>query len=524
MADLLKMVWPLRSTGRPSHHPILAVCAVLLGPFMVGFHSRMFGIGLVDLRGAFGLGVDEGAWLSTLATAPQILCAPAVAWLVAAFGIRRVMVVPALIYALLSLVIPFARDFTTLAVLHMIHGTLLGIFVPATLMIVFRNLPMKWWISGIAVYTFRSAFTVNSGTALLDFYVQHVGWQFLYWQDVVLAPVLAILAYNGAPAEKINTDLVQRADWGGMLFLGTGLAFLFVAVDQGNRLDWFANGLILSFFLGGVALILAFFINETLVEHPWASIGAISARNTVLLLSIALLYMMSSLSNSSLVPNYLTTVAGLRPEQIGATLVTWVCGPLIIMAPIAVWAMHRIDGRYLLLIGLSCFGAASLIGLGLSPDWNGDSFRAMCVLQGAGHILSFLPVVVLSVANGDPKNALAVGAYSQVLRLLGAQTATALMTTFLRKGEQAHSYLTGLALERGSETSTAAIAALTRRVAGANQALAQSRATALLAQEVQKQAYVLSYIDAYWLTFWCAIGGLIILAFVTKAPKGPLTA
>ncbi|NSZ60021.1 MFS transporter (plasmid) [Agrobacterium tumefaciens] len=524
MGEILKLVLPFRSTGRETHHPILAVCAVLLGPFMVGFHSRLFGIGLVDLRGAFGLGFDEGSWLSTLATAPQMVFAPAVAWLAAAFGIRRVMVGPALIYAVISLMIPFTRDFTTLAVLHVIHGSLLGVFVPATLMIIFRNLPMKWWITAIAIYAFRGAFTVNSGTALLDFYVQRFGWEYLYWQDVVLAPLLAFLAYKGAPRENVNMDLVRHADWGGMLFLGMGMAMLFVAVDQGNRLDWFENGIVLSTFAGGLVLIAAFFVNEMLVERPWAHLGAIGARNVVLLLSVALFYLMSSMSNSALIPNYLTAVAGLRPEQIGATLVTWVCVPLMLMTPIAVWAMHRTDGRFLLFTGLCCFAGASLIGTGLSPDWNGDSFRTMCVLQGAGHILTFLPIIVLTVANGDPKKAIAVAAYIQVIRLLGTQTAQALMTTYLRKGEQLHSYLTGLNVERGSEASVSALAALAHKMAGAGAALSQSRATAVLSQQVQKQANVLSYIDAFWLTFFCAVGGLVILAFVTKAPKGPLTA
>jgi DHA2 family multidrug resistance protein len=61
-------------------------------------------------------------------------------------------------------------------------------------------------------------------------------------------------------------------------------------------------------------------------------------------------------------------------------------------------------------------------------------------------------------------------------------------------------------------------------MSGAGQALSQSRASAVLAQQVQKQANVLSFIDAFWLTFFCAVGGLVILGFVTKAPKGPLTA
>ncbi|MBP2485602.1 DHA2 family multidrug resistance protein [Rhizobium leguminosarum] len=491
---------------------------------MVGFHSRLFGTGLVDLRGEFGLGVDEGAWLSTLATAPQIVLAPAVAWLAAAYGIRRVMVGPALLYAAVSLVIPFARGFETLALLHIVHGMLLGVFVPATLMIIFKNLPMKWWISAIAIYAFRGAFTANSGTALVDFYVQHIGWQFMYWQDVVLAPILALLAFGGAPYEPVSRDLVRQADWGGMLFLGSGMALIFVAVDQGNRLDWFANGFVIASLAGGLLLVVAFFVNELLVAHPWASIGAIGVRNVVLLLSIALLYLMSGLSNTSLIPNYLATVAGLRPEQIGQTLLYWTCIPLLVMTPIAVWALHRTDGRFLLFIGLCCFAAAALIGTGLTGDWSGDNFRTMCVLQGVGHILTFLPIIVLTVANGDPKKAIAVAAYIQVIRLLGTQTAQALMTTYLRKSEQLHSYLTGLNVERGSEASVSALSALSQKMASAGQAIAQSRGLTVLGQHVQKQANVLSFIDAFWLTFFCAVGGLVILAFVTKAPKGPLTA
>jgi DHA2 family multidrug resistance protein len=295
-------------------------------------------------------------------------------------------------------------------------------------------------------------------------------------------------------------------------------------VDQGNRLDWFANGFVIASLAGGLLLVVAFFVNELLVAHPWASIGAIGVRNVVLLLSIALLYLMSGLSNTSLIPNYLATVAGLRPEQIGQTLLYWTCIPLLVMTPIAVWALHRTDGRFLLFIGLCCFAAAALIGTGLTGDWSGDNFRTMCLLQGVGHILTFLPIIVLTVANGDPKKAIAVAAYIQVIRLLGTQTAQALMTTYLRKSEQLHSYLTGLNVERGSEASVSALSALSQKMASAGQAIAQSRGLTVLGQHVQKQANVLSFIDAFWLTFFCALGGLVILAFVTKAPKGPLTA
>jgi MFS family permease len=65
------------------------------------------------------------------------LIAPAVAWLATVFGLRRVLGIPSLVYALISLVIPFVHDYPTLIALSIVHGMLLGTFVPATLMIIF---------------------------------------------------------------------------------------------------------------------------------------------------------------------------------------------------------------------------------------------------------------------------------------------------------------------------------------------------------------------------------------------------
>src|SRR3982074_3357744 len=141
-----------RSRGGIAPQPLFAVGAVLLGSFLANFDSRLTSVGLPDLRGAFSLGFDEGAWLSTAAIGSQIFIAPAVAWLATVFGLRRILGIPSLLYALVSLVIPLVHDYNALIVLSIVHGMLLGTFVPATLMIIFRNLPIKWWLPAIAIY------------------------------------------------------------------------------------------------------------------------------------------------------------------------------------------------------------------------------------------------------------------------------------------------------------------------------------------------------------------------------------
>src|SRR6201991_2513845 len=180
------------STGGVSHRPVFAVGAVLLGSFLANFDSRLFTIALPDLKGALGFSFDEGAWLSTAATASQIMVAPAVAWLATAFGLRRVLAIPSLFYALISLLIPLVRDFHLLLVLNVIHGLLLGTFVPATLMIILRNLPTHWWLPAIAMYGVRVGFSLNAGIAAVGFYVEHPGWQWMYWQDVFIAPLMGL--------------------------------------------------------------------------------------------------------------------------------------------------------------------------------------------------------------------------------------------------------------------------------------------------------------------------------------------
>jgi len=47
------------SVGAVSHRPIFAVGAVLLGAFLANFDSRLFTIGLPDLKGALDLSCDE---------------------------------------------------------------------------------------------------------------------------------------------------------------------------------------------------------------------------------------------------------------------------------------------------------------------------------------------------------------------------------------------------------------------------------------------------------------------------------
>jgi DHA2 family multidrug resistance protein len=511
------------SRGGVAAQPLFAVAAVLLGAFLANFDSRLTTVGLPDLRGAFSLSFDEGAWLSTAGIGSQIFIAPAVAWLATVFGLRRVLAIPSLAYAVVSLIVPFVHDYPTLMALSVVHGLLLGTFVPATLMIIFRNLPMRWWLPAIALYSIRVGFALDTSSSLVGFYVEHLGWQWLYWQSVVLAPLMGLMVYLGTPSEPVNRALLREADWGGMLLLGASVSMIYAGLDQGNRLDWLGSGTVMALLVGGAVLFVGFIINESLVRQPWAHVNVLFSRNIGLALVVILLYTLTSLSNSTLVPNFLGNVGLLRPEQSGQLLLTYGALPMFVLVPISIWLLRHFDARGVVVLGFACFAAANLWGTQLTHDWAREDFIGIVLLQAVGQSLTLLPLIITALSNSDPSRATAFAAYIQIMRLGGAEIGVALMGTWLRVREQVHSFYIGQHVLNGDIDVTRTLKQLADYFAAHGTGSAQARAVGTLAGFVQREANVLAYIDGFWLCFWLAIAALGFIALITRAPPGPFT-
>lgn len=511
------------SRGGIAPQPLFAVAAVLLGSFLANFDSRLTSVGLADLRGAFSLGFDEGAWLSTASIGSQIFIAPAVAWLATVFGLRRVLGIPSLVYALVSLVIPFVHHYPTLIALSILHGMLLGTFVPATLMIVLRNLPMRWWLPAIAIYSIRVGFALDTSTSLVGFYVDHWGWQWLYWQGVMIAPLMGLMVYLGTPNEPVNRALLRDADWGGMLLLGTAVSMIYAGLDQGNRLDWLESGTVMALLLGGGVLFILFVINEMLAPQPWAHINVLFSRNVGLSLVVILLYTLTSLCNSSLVPNFLSVVGGLRPEQTGVLLFTYGALPMFVLVPIAIYLLRHFDARIVVVLGFSAFAAANLWGTQLSHDWAREDLVGIVLLTSIGQALTLFPIIITALSNSDPARATSFAAYIQIMRLGGAEIGIALMGTWLRVREQIHSNYLGTHIENGSGNVTRILQQLSNFFASHGTGTAPARAVETLSATVAREANTLAYIDGFWLCFWLAMAALGFTALITRAPPGPFT-
>jgi DHA2 family multidrug resistance protein len=95
----------------------------------------------------------------------------------------------------------------------------------------------------------------------------------------------------------------------------------------------------------------------------------------------------------------------------------------------------------------------------------------------------------------------------------------------VRVREQVYSNLTGLHFIAGSRRSDSAVATATALFAGRPIGAGDptSQGLAGISSLIRREAYVLGYIDGFWIIAWVMTAGILLLLLLRPPPPNPLT-
>ena len=222
-------------------------------------------------------------------------------------GARRVLLACASLFTLFSMLLPLAPNLPVMIVLLVLAGLTSGTFYPLTLSFVLRNLPMRYVLLGIAVYALDIIFTTNVATSLEAWYMDHLSWHWIFWNSAVLTPVMMVFIYFGIPWQPLPTpkEGQPRPNWRGFLYASFGFCLLYIALDQGQRLDWLHSGTIVGLVVSGVFLLLATVVRRLMMPNPLVNFQFIVRRNTLLLGGILIFFRFIMLTPVVTIPSRL---------------------------------------------------------------------------------------------------------------------------------------------------------------------------------------------------------------------------
>src|SRR5580698_5850065 len=509
-----------------STRPLLGILGVVTGAGLVTLAGRMLSLGMADLKGHVGISFDDGAWLDSAYNASLMFIGPFTVYLGGLLGPRRILLFAAGLFALTSLYLPLIHSYSLLVAALIVAGLTSGTFYPLTLTFALRNIPLRYLPFTIALYATFVDGAVNIAPSLYGWYRDQLSWHWMFWNSAVIAPLMMICIYFGIPALPPRKKSGPAPSFVGFLYLSAGLALIFAALQQGQRLDWWRSGVFNACFWSGSFFLLCALVQRLRGANPLVALPYLLKWNTILLGCLLFWFRFTLCTTIILIPQALA-IRGFEPDQIGPAII-WSAIPLIPLAfTAALLLLRKFDSRLLFAIGLACTAFAAWMNSQYSSTWAAENFYRTELLTGTGQAFAFIGLVgcivlqaIFAGALAKPEWVLTFSAYFHVIRIFGGTAGAIYMGHFIARREKLHSNLLGLHVSSGDWITGQNIHAMTAGLyaKSSGMAAAGARAVDLVAARLRLQAYSLSINDGFLLIAWSCACALIFVALLRKSP------
>jgi MFS transporter, DHA2 family, multidrug resistance protein len=509
-----------------STRPLLGILGVVLGAGLVTLTGRMLTLGLADLKGHVGISLDNGAWLDSAYNASLMFIGPFSVYLGGLLGPRRILLFAAGIFTLACVFLPFIHSYSLLIAALILAGLTSGTFYPLTLTFALRNIPLRYLPFTIALYATFVDGAVNIAPSLYGWYRDHLSWEWMFWNSAAIAPAMMLCIYVGIPPQPPRKKSGPAPSFAGFLYLSFGLALIFTALQQGQRLDWFRSGVINACFWTGCFFLLCALIRRVRGPNFLVALAYLRNWNTVLLGILLFWFRFTLCTTIILIPQALA-IRGFEASEIGPAII-WSAVPLIPVAfTAALLLLRKFDPRLILASGLACTAFAAWLNSQYTSAWAAENFYRTELLTGVGQAFAFIGLVgcivlqaIFAGALAKPEWALTFSAYFHVIRIFGGTAGAIYMGHFVAQREKLHSNLLGLHVTGGDWTTIQNFHGMTAGLYAKSYDLAAAgaRSVDLIAARLRLQAYSLSIIDGFLLIAWSCVCALIFVALLRKSP------
>ena len=508
-----------------STRPLLGTLGVVIGAGLVTLTGRMLDLGLADLKGHVGISYDAGAWLSSAFNASLMFIGPFSVYLGGVIGPRRVLLFAASVFTAICIFLPLIHSYSLLVTALIVAGLTSGTFYPLTLTFALRAIPLRYLPFTLALYATFIDGAVNIAPSLYGFFRDHLSWHWMFWGSTVITPVMMICIHYGIPPAVARKKAGPAPSFDGFLYLSLGLALLFTAIQQGQRLDWWRSGVYNALFLSGSFLLLCALLRRLRGPNPLVALPYLWKWNTVLLGFLLFWFRFTLCTTIILVPQSLA-IRGFEPDQIGPAII-WSAVPLLPVALVAgLLLLRNLDPRILLAVGLACTAFSAVLNAHYDSAWAAANFYRTEMLTGVGQAFSLIGlvgcIVLQAIFTGGlakPEWVLTFSAFFHTIRLFGGTAGAIYMGHFIADREKLHSNFLGLHVGSGNWITDQNIHAIAAGLyaKSSGMAAAGARAVDLIADRLRLQAYSLSIIDGFLLIAWSCACALIFVALLRKS-------
>ncbi|MBF0502871.1 MAG: DHA2 family efflux MFS transporter permease subunit [Candidatus Riflebacteria bacterium] len=509
----------------PAKAPWPIALAVGVAVFMVVLDTTVANVSLPYIAGNLGATIDESTWILTSFIVANAIILPLAGYMSAIFGRKNFYMASVVIFTVASVLCGLSPTLGWLIFFRILQGLGGGALQPVSQAILVEAFPEESRGMAMALMGVSAVFAPAIGPVLGGWITDNYSWHWIFFINLpmgILSFILVARMIHDPPDfKRIVRGSGVRFDYIGIGLITLALGALEIALDEGQRRDWFSSDLIVACTVIGVIALISVIFYELRQENPVIDLRLLKDRNFAV--ATLLLYVLGFVLFGclSLLPIFLQTLLGYTAIQTGLVLSPGGFA-ILVMMPIVAIIMKWVDHRLIIAVGYF-FCAAGLFWMA-SFNLQIDYQTAMLarLLQSFGLAFLFVPINVMAFRNVPPDKTGYASGFLNLVRNYGGSTGIALVTTMLSRRTQLHqvnlvghiSYVNPIYREFMARGNGLMIAH------GASSADAAHKVPALAYHMVMRQAGMLSFADVFWMMGVLSLASIPLLLLIqNSAPQ-----
>ena len=425
--------------------PWVILLVLCLGFFMILLDLTIVNVAIPSIIDSLHAGLDEILWVLNayiLAYAVLLITAGRLGDM---FGAKRLFLIGLAVFTLASIACSLAQSPGQLIFARVIQGVGGAILTPQTLSIITNIFPPARRGAAFGIWGAVAGVASVTGPTLGGFLVTNYSWQAVFWVNVPVGIAAFILGIWLLPGIRLGRD--QDLDLIGLL-LATGALFAVVfGLIEGQRYHWgrisdwgafdAAGGhwglvSIPSLFVASAVLVVLFVLWDRRQAQPLVPFSLLSDRNYSIGNALAAIVSFGMMGLFLPLTIFLQSVLGFSALKAGLTMAPMPLTSMVI-APLSGRATDRFGGKYILMAGLTFFGAGMGLTVWLSSlNATQLTFLPSLVLAGVGLGCTFAPMTTVTMQRVNPRLAGAASGLLNTTRQLGGAFGSAVVGAVLQ--------------------------------------------------------------------------------------------
>jgi len=482
--------------------------SVMLGIMMFLIDATVINVALAKFQSVYNVDVSTVQWVITGFALASGIATPLAGYLSERWGMKRVWLVALAGFTVSSILCGISPVFWMLIVGRVLQGFAGGMLLPIGISELFAAFPPDERGLALGFFAIPIVAGPTLGPTLGGYIVTYSDWRLVFFINLPVGIVAVLLS-----ALLLHDQVPERAprfDLPGAVLSIIGFGSVLYGLSQAADSGWGSFKVLACLGVGSAALI-AFIAVEIFRPDPLLRVSLFAVPQFLIANIVGWVSTVALFGAEFMLPLYLQNLRGLSAVDTGILLMPQGISAGLI-GPIAGRLTDKLGARYIVAFGFMLLAINTYALSHLTLDTSYSTLRYLLLIRGAALGCALQPTQLVALAVVPNRLLTNASALNNAMRNIFQSLGVALLGTIVQTQAKTHTAILSQQVTASSAPGhfLNQIATLIQLHSGVGMVAAQSTALMFILGQIQQQATVLAFGDAYRFTFFTALLAIML--------------